>query len=351
MTKATLKALFIAGASISMLSACSDGPTGPAKPVGPAFMTNVQVIGPSTIEPGGTASFKMTTTWSDGSTRDVTSETTWISSRPDIVSISATGVATAHERGASTVIASIGVRTASRNVIVVPTGTYQLSGRVMEGTSIPVPGARVETISAAGTLTATTAQDGTFTLYGVGPSAELRVSKEGYAPHSQPVALANHVSVVVSLKPNGPALDISGTYTLTISADGCGSSMHEELRRRSYPADVTQQPDQVVIVTLRGAGFSTGAPQRVFGSAGAASVVLRFPEADWYYGNLYVVQEPLPDGTFLIITGIASLAPAADGLRGTLSGTISHLKTLQQGPTLGQCGSTAHGFVMTRSGS
>lgn len=341
-------ALFLAGASLSMLSACGDGPTGPQNGAGVTVMTKTEVIGPSTMEPGATASFTLRSTWSDGSSRDVSSEGAWISSNPGTVSISASGVATAHARGESIISGASGGVRSSRVVTVVPAGTYRLSGFVTEGaTSIRVLGARVEAISDAGTLSATTGHDGTFALFGVAPSAELRVSHEGYALYIQRLALSDHALISVSLTPKAPIPDISGTYALTISADGCQATVPEELRRRTYTATVTQRPDHSVSVTLSGATF-VGA---VFsGSASAAGARFRLRDAYYgYYGQILPdVVERLPDLTLLKIAGEASLTQSADGLRGMLNGTLSHTKAVPQGAIMGQCGSLSHGFVMTR---
>jgi hypothetical protein len=69
---------------------------------------------------------------SDGATRDVTNETTWHSSTPSVLSIDATGLAAGHERGETHLAASFSTRQSTRDVIVVPAGTYRLAGMVTE---------------------------------------------------------------------------------------------------------------------------------------------------------------------------------------------------------------------------
>lgn len=352
MTKATFTAaLLIAGASISILSACGDGPTGPESSlVSNPLLSNLQLLGPSTIEPGATATFTMMSTWTDGSVRNVTSQTTWISSDPAVVSISASGAATAHARGETTIRGVVTGPSSARSVMVLPTGTFKLSGSVIEGPNISVPGARVEVSPGVDTLTTTTGMDGAFVLYGVPRSAELRVSKAGYVTHTQPIQIDTDARVNVSLKPNGPVPDISGTYKLTINAEGCVTAplMPDELRRRAYTATVTLKPDQIVTVALSGADFSASPSQSFTGSAGAAGVYFRLGEGDSYYRTHPDVVEKLPDGTFLTISGLAFAAQSGSGLRGTLNGSINHLTGSPMGGLLSRCESAAHGFVMAR---
>ena len=80
----------------------------------PAVLTSVAVSAPSglgspaTIKVGQTAQFTATGTYSDGSTQDLTSQATWSSDKPDVVSVDASGKVTAKAGGTATITASNG---------------------------------------------------------------------------------------------------------------------------------------------------------------------------------------------------------------------------------------------------
>ena len=79
-------------------------------------------------------------------------------------------------------------------------------------------------------------------LYGVAGDTTLRVSKEGYQTHTQNLVVTDDTpSLAVALTLVRPRLDVSGAYTLTITADpSCSGGLLEPLRTRSYAAVLTQ---------------------------------------------------------------------------------------------------------------
>jgi trimeric autotransporter adhesin len=117
-------------------------------------LTSIQVSpGTASVGVGATQQFTAQGTFSNGTTRDITSEVTWTSSSPSVASIVATGLATAHSQGSSTITASF--TQASGTV----TGTATLTVTAATLTSIQV--SPVDPSVAAGLTQQFTAQ-GTF---------------------------------------------------------------------------------------------------------------------------------------------------------------------------------------------
>src|SRR5688572_1482241 len=83
----------LAGCDMAPTTPTTTPPAVPPQPV--AMPVKVDIAGPSRIAPGESAQFTATVLYSDGSTRDVTNDAGWGSVQPDIVSVSATGLATA----------------------------------------------------------------------------------------------------------------------------------------------------------------------------------------------------------------------------------------------------------------
>jgi hypothetical protein len=129
-----------------------------------------------------------------------------------------------------------------------------LRGFILDTAYRPLGGARVEVVDGPSAGTSVVAgDDGQFALNGVFNSeTRFRATKDGHESRTQPW----NCSVAVCLGPSGaqpwlgfylsvlePTADISGSYTLTITADSaCASVLPEFARSRSYRATVTAQP-------------------------------------------------------------------------------------------------------------
>jgi len=99
--------------AIILLTLILPGCTGSTTPTGPALKTianDVQII---SLKVGATQQLKITATFDDGSTKDVTAACTYSSSVPAAAAVSATGLVTAVAAGA----ANIGVSYKSGAVI------------------------------------------------------------------------------------------------------------------------------------------------------------------------------------------------------------------------------------------
>ena len=195
----------------------------------------------------------------DGTTADITSTANWRSLRPSVLTITPTGLATGGALGEANIQVTNQV-SAMREIVVVPAGTFRLVGRVAESDSAAagVSVARVEVVGASSGLSAMTDQDGRYRLYGVPPTAEIRVTKAGYQPVTQTVSLSDHQTQNFTLTPTAPRADLAGTYTLTISAaDQCRDRLPQEVWTRRYDARVTQS-GPLLDVSLSGGTFRGG---------------------------------------------------------------------------------------------
>ncbi len=93
--------LMIAAASASALVACSNS-TSPS-----ATLQSVSISGTAPVK-GASVQFAAIATYSDGSTKDVTSTTTWGTSDATIATVNATGLVTGVGDGTATITATYG---------------------------------------------------------------------------------------------------------------------------------------------------------------------------------------------------------------------------------------------------
>jgi hypothetical protein len=331
-------------------------PPAPATPV----MTGLEVSGPGSVPPGGTAQFTATARQSDGSTRDVTGQATWRTNRSSVLTVASTGVATARDRGDATLTAQFQTFSSTREVIVVPDGTYRLSGAVHEA-GVEVRGARVEVRAGPSTgLSTLTGGGGRYALYGVAGDTEIRVTRDGYREHVQRITVADHQTIDVELIPVRPRRHIEGTYTLTVTADdSCRQALPQELRVRAYPAALTQN-GPLLQATLSGADFlvRNSRGNRFNGgldvSSANATFSILFSDYFYYYYYFYGfnadVIERVASSRYLVIHGSATGSVFDDRIAGLLNGSIEVIEStdLIRYRIVAACRSREHEFVLTR---
>jgi hypothetical protein len=170
-------------------SSPSQGPQAP-RSTGPALgLIGIELSGPSTTTPGQPVQFTATVRLEDGTLKDGSSDPAilWRSSDPSVIQVTQTGLATPLvSQGAAGIHVEIKGdrfgRSATRELLVLPPGTFRLIGTVYEEgvASISIPGARVEVVS--GTPVSFTNQHGGFVLYGVPPVADIRISADATVP-------------------------------------------------------------------------------------------------------------------------------------------------------------------------
>jgi hypothetical protein len=377
--RTVLTSLGIVCAGPLILTGCGSDPTplhpSPTATPNPSTsvirVTDLRVGGPASLPPGETAQFTATASFSDGSTRDVTSEATWTSADASVIAVTAAGRATARSNGTAEVQAALFTISNMREVIVVPAGRYRLQVYVREDqAAVPIDGVRVEVMSGAAVgLAATTDWDGRAVLYGVTEDAQLQFSKAGYETRVQSVHIVNNYTPIgVQLLASGSRVDLPGGYQLTISSGSCENGAHlpPDATSRTYAARMWNEGLNVV-VELDDANFALAycplchetRGNRFVGQAqplGARFTLIDYsPPMDWNDGIYPDVVERLANGSLLTIAGRATVAPTAGGLAGTLDGAISiyaDLDLVSAGSSpAAVCRSSSHGFTLVRQGS
>jgi hypothetical protein len=298
------------------------------------------------------------------------------SSQTGLFRVDASGLVTAGERTGEGILSaevpSDGTSAptrSSREILVLPDGTYRMVGVITESgePAAPVAGARVE-VTTGPSLVATTDWEGRYRLYGVAGTADIRVTRDGYQPHVQRVQLADHVTQNFELALSGTRLELAGPYTFSIDVECEGSvPVAATLRHLSYAAFLTPRGPVLDVVLTESSRFrinSAGRGDRFSGRVDAAGATFKFDsftsDSVWYYGGPYApsaypdVVERLPDETFLIISGTAAVRGSAAALAGDLRGTVDHFDSrfLTTGPLLashtGSCFPLANRLTLTR---
>jgi Carboxypeptidase regulatory-like domain len=340
----------------AMASCEKSGGTPIPSPIGP-YIVGLELTGPDTIPPGATAQFTLTARYSDGSGKNVSADSAWQTSNPSVLSIAATGAATGVTVGESSVTAVFDRRRSTKGeVIVVPTGTYRLSGAVRDD-GVPVSGARVEVVNGDGRVLSAIA-DGSYRLYAVSGDVDVRVAKAGYQEQSRRLHVSSHSTIDFDLALSRPRDELAGAYTLTVSAaDECRASLPDSVRDRTYTALVTQTGARLQ-VRLDDATFalSKNGYGNAFGGTvlpGEVTFLLnQFLAAGYFYYNFPYADllEEVSPSLFLAVDGTVVSTLSAGGLTGTLNGTFQTFTfdPRRAPPPAAKCQSAGHRFVLTR---
>jgi hypothetical protein len=358
-----MRQMITAGA-VLLLTACGDDPlptTPPNVPVVTVTTTSVEIVGPRSIAPGQTIQFTAIAHRSDGTTLDVTNMAAWRCFPVSAMSISATGLATGRALGESYIQVMSGNRFSSKEIVVVPTGTYRLVGLVgeLDVPTAPVVGARVEVSGSTAVPFATTDANGSYRLYGV-PSGnvQLQLSKEGYETNVVSVVVSDHQTQNFTLTLRFPRAEVAGTYTLTISAAGdCAATLPEEARIRNYTAVLTQVGPQIE-ATLTTGTFALNRNlkgNRFRGRVEPGQVVFTLaPYDDYYYSYGYYADlaEQLNASLYLVISGSVVTSITTSRLSGSLNGSfLTFTRDLRRSPLprpTVECRSVNHQFALWR---
>jgi hypothetical protein len=314
------------------------------------MFSRLEIVGPSSVAPGEEVQFTAIGHTSSGTTEDVTQRANWQSSRTSVFTVTSGRV-----RGVGVgeaVLRALFSAAASREIVIVPTGTFRVAGQVIEGDSpsTPVVGASV----VASGISATTAFDGRYRLYGVSGPAQIRAEKAGYQPVTQTVSVNDHSSVNFVLPLSAPRLHVSGGYTLTFTAAAdCRERLPEEAWVRRYAAIVHQQ-GPLLRVTLSGATFvrSGTLGDSFSGRVEPSRVVFTLNGFFSYgsYGYYGDVTEEIGPSSYYTIGGTATAAGTSDLLEGPLNGAVAMLNTDPRRfprPTI-ECRSQQHRFRLSR---
>jgi hypothetical protein len=344
----------VSAALAGLLTACDIGP-GPS-PLPRPNTVLLEMHGPGSIPPGGTAQFTLIEHASGDLTRDVTRDAVWRSSNSSVLSISSHGLAAGRQIGDSHLSASLpNGRSTTKEVIVVPAGTYRLTGRVTEADAptLPIADARVEvTAGPAAGLSTTTTRDGEYRLHGMSGETQVQVAKDGYEPHVQSVAILDHLTQNFQLRFRRPLVDLAGHYTLAIkAAPSCQAVLPEEARTRTYNAIVTQHGPQLE-VKLTGASFVAlpGGGDGFQGRVEPDAVRFSLREYDFYYQPYPGVAEQIDPSLYLTVGGMVTVTISPKRMAGDLNGSfvIMSSSPLSKPWPDAQCRAEDHLFVLSR---
>jgi hypothetical protein len=348
------------------LHACGDdkSPVRPTSTTTPtvATLVRLEIVGPRTLPPGEATRFAVTGHFSDGSTRDMSTQASWQSQNSSVLAVEGLGQATARQLGESVLTVRTAGLSSTTEVVVVPAGTFRLAVIAREAGSIFLD-IRVEVLEGRGAgLSTTRLVNGRYALYGVAGDTLVRVSGRGYREHNQRLVVADHTAIEVEMVPDRPRAQISGDYTLTITADParCGA-LPGEVRIRRYAAQVTQLGPEI-LVTLAGGDSTTGTLVRnqFGGRLDADNMRATFNLAlnfNYYYRYYYSGFIPPPDvaerlsGTsYLLISGGGTTSVSDRSLSGTLRGPIQivEMPVLWAVSRWGASCDSVHGFVLSR---
>jgi len=289
-------------------------------------------------------------------------QATWQSQNTSVLSIDDSGLATGNRPGESVITVRVASISSATEVVVVPPNTYRLAIIVREGGSTSL-GVRVDVIQgAAAGLSSIEPVNGRYALYGVSGDMVIRVSGPGYRAHIQRVVVTDHTIIEIEIIPERPRVQISGDYTLTLTANPttCGA-LPAEVRVRRYAAQVSQLGPEVW-VTLANAGAPGGSLVRnQFGGrldADNSRIVfnLALNTRFGYYdgGDTYYpppdVAERMGGTAYLLISGGAVTSVSERSLSGTLLGLIQivEMPSLWKVTGWGEYCNASHELVLAR---
>ena len=344
----------IVAALVAVTIGCGNKTSPTAPSTGPESaalrIVALQIIGPAQVSPGSITPYQVMATRSDHSQEEVTTQATWTSSNPAVLSVDG-GKAVAIEDGETGITAQFNGLITRLVVSVLEAGTSIVMGGVFDS-GFPLAGARVEVIAGTGAGKATTTDtNGNYKLFGLAGTIELRASLDGYQPDTRGMTVTGgSPRLSFTLLPAIAPTDFSGAWDLTFDASPSCTSLIDVARHRSYVATISQKVSALTI-RLSGAQF---APDPIFGSLEDTfrarvigdSVTIKLDTYE-YYGIHYDVGEVLPDHRVLTIVGDGTGAVAASTISGTLSGTFNVAGTVTV-PLTSSCAAADHRFSFVR---
>jgi hypothetical protein len=298
----------------------------PLDPPDPRQVISLELAAPESLPPGGTEQLRVTAVQFDGIRSDVTAEASWTSADASIIMVAPDGRASGGLLGETDVRAAFSGMTAVRRVMVLPPGTFKLSGRVLDA-NVGVPDARVEVTAGSATGLWTLTRNGNYALYGVAGTTEVTVTKQGYHPLLERLDVSRHLTANLPLALIAPPWDPSGTYTMTVTAaPECRDALPEDARARTYPASIAVASN-ARFAAIRFPGTQFVSLNWWFWDAARIGDSLTLEASDYFnYGPPLV--ERLSPARYFLVEGTDELAKAEvfrspTGLEGQLDATIS----------------------------
>ena len=302
------------------LSACSaqQSPVGPSVPA-----SHFAIVGPASGPPGSILRYRGVVTRSSGIAEDVTDRTTWESENPGLLAVGAPGVYSAGTApGQANIQATYQGSFVTDHVYVLDAGTVALHGQVYDGKQ-PVPGARIAVIAGAGSgLQTATNAAGAYTLVGVGGSATVAVSLDGYQPQSTTLQFGGNETTVdhlldFGLTPVGGRPDVSGAWTLTFAASPSCTELPAEAMRRTYPVTISQSGASLTIgITVPHDLYAAGLV-KIGGTLVGSTLAFTLPN-DPFDGPW--LEQVLDSGETFTLAGQATASLTGGAFQGHLDG-------------------------------
>ena len=302
----------------------------PPQQQGPPPVTTVRIelVAPLEIAPDETVQLTANATKSDGSVENVSSQAQWTSATSEVLQLGSTGLATGRNRGEVYVTVRFGGLSATARIMVLPKGTFRLSGTIYENAIVKLENVTVTVTSGVGEgLTAVTNVDGGYALYGVSGSVKIHAKREGYGDVVHQVTVTAHREHSLGLTPNRPLVDLRGTYTLTISTQSAcplaPGLFPDAARRRWYTANVTQDGGHLVVL-LTGADFIVhkGSGNNFHGRVASTGEAVFYITPDYYSDTDGLpIAERFGD-TVLLVRGEVSAKATPELISGTGAGEI-----------------------------
>jgi hypothetical protein len=355
MRKTALTLAFLCAAAVAAQSSCGGNPS---VPTSPSNLVSVKVVAPSTMAPGSTAQLVMLAIYADGSSKAVTTGVQWHSSGTSILTVSDTGLASGVHVGDVTITAAYTGLNATQSIVVVPAGTFRLSGAVI-GLGSALDGALVQVTAGIGAGLSSTTAGGEYRLYGVAGDIQVTVSQTSYVTITKAVTVNSNTNLNFDLMPVTPPPNLAGTYTLDISADpacataGAGA-LPSVARERRYAATINQTGNQLK-VPLSGATFASNSNNSLYGGLRPDGAWFDVNDPMYYYSGVRDLAEVLPDGTVYLASGHIEVTRSGNDLVGSLNGTIRIGNSpigRDVGTVVAQCTSAHHSVTFTnQSGS
>ena len=334
----TLKIVVAVVFTCMLAASCDDPQNGPPSPSpipsGPPAsqpaLTGLELTGQTTLAPDATSEFTLIAVFSDGARTDVTGSAQWTSNNSRYVTSLGQGRYRAVALGEADVNVRYLTRFASREIVVVPDGTFRVTGRIFEDDGVtPVANAHIRVRDAAETGLSTNADaSGFYRLYGVMSNVDFVVTRPGYLETERKhMTIDNHATVNISLPLAGPRANVEGSYTVTFDWSNCTNGFRDDLRRRVYSAAIKQSGAQIEVRFTEPA-FLHNSANRGDLMTGRVDPNGMHLYADsgyyyYYYGAAFspFLVELLPDNHRLAIWGTAFLAQSGNRFSGALEGS------------------------------
>ena len=314
-------------------------PTSPTPPS--ANLTSLVIQGlPPRVGPGQIAHVKAVGRFTDGSERDVTADARWTSTQPQIATVDA-GVITGQALGRTQIRATYQFRDAFLGLLVMPEGTFILSGNITEPGPVNVGFATV-TVLGGPFNQVTTNSFGHYELFGVSGTVTLRVSKPGYLDDVRTVIVSQDQTLHFQIRPIVGPTPVAGIYRMTLMISPSCSIVPDDQKTRTYTAAIGQDTARLRI-QLGAANFVL---QKYFfdGKVSGSTVTFDWGSQPYYYYYGTSVEEILPGGQILGIWG-TMVAPASAQ---TMSGNLVGGFTFREGFRTRGCSATDSTVVFTR---